>query len=57
VPLFGADLDAFEQETFNLIYHLRQPRSEVMSWPTSVRRDMWRRYMKQREFEQRQAGR
>ena len=32
------DMDDFDQEIFNLMWHLKQSRSEIMSWPSSERR-------------------
>ncbi len=45
------DIDDFEQEIFNLQWHLRQARSEVLSWPTSVRKIEWDKYCKQIKLE------
>jgi hypothetical protein len=44
-------MDDFEQEIFNLMWHLKQSRSEVMSWPSSERRIIWKKYQKQVELE------
>ncbi|MEW6352378.1 MAG: hypothetical protein AB1646_25275 [Thermodesulfobacteriota bacterium] len=40
---------------FNLVYHLKQSRNEVMSWPISERRDMWKRMIAQYDFESAEA--
>ena len=45
------NLDDFDQEIFNLMWHLKQSRSEIMSWPSSERRTMWNKYKKQVELE------
>ena len=45
------DMDDFDQEIFNLMWHLKQSRSEIMSWPSSERRIIWKKYQKQVELE------
>ena len=45
------NMDDFEQEIFNLMWHLKQSRSEIMSWPSSERRNLWKKYQNQVELE------
>jgi hypothetical protein len=45
------DLDDFDQEIFNLMWHLKQSRNEIMSWPSSDRKRLWDKYKKQVEVE------
>jgi hypothetical protein len=50
-PLIGQTLENFDQALYNLMYHMNQQRSEILSWPSSVRLDVWKRHMKQRDLE------
>jgi hypothetical protein len=40
------------QEVFNLVFHLRQPASEVMSWSSGFRREMWKMTIEQYKLQQ-----
>ena len=51
IPLLGEHPDSLDQEVFNFMFHMKQTWSEVMSWPSSVRRTMWRLFQEQREFD------
>lgn len=57
IPALGGDLESLNQEVFNFMFHLKQSWSEVMSWPSSIRRSMWRLFLEQREFDKKAAQR
>ena len=54
LPILDFDIEHFDQLVYNIMYHLKQQRSEVLSWPTSEMRRIWRRHLKQMEFEQKE---
>ena len=54
VPLLDYSLAGFNQEIFNLVFHIKQQWSEVMSWPSSVRGAMWNLFKEQRKFDEKQ---
>jgi hypothetical protein len=51
-PLTGMTMEHIDQEIFNVVYHLKQSRNEVLSWPSSVRRRIWKQFKEQKEFEE-----
>jgi hypothetical protein len=55
IPLLGEDPDSLDQEVFNFMFHMKQQWSDIMSWPSSVRRNMWRLFQEQREFDKKAA--
>jgi len=56
-PLNRYTVEAFEQEIFNIQYHMKMPRSEVLSWPLTERRRNWAMLVEQRKFEKNQTER
>lgn len=52
VPMQGYTETNFNQEVFNLVFHLKQQWSDVMSWPSSVRVAMWEMFLEQRKFDE-----
>jgi len=44
-------LDNFEQAVYNMMFHLKQQRSEVLSWPWSVQQTVWTKHLHQLELE------
>jgi hypothetical protein len=51
---FFGDADSVEQEAFNVAYHLKQDFLRVMTWPSSVRRSVWKRILDQYDYEEEQ---
>lgn len=41
----------FNREIFNIVFHMRQPLTEVMKWTYKERKTMWQLYLEQREFD------
>ena len=52
IPELRHSQEYFDREIFNLVYHLKQPLTEVMRWSYRERKTMWRLYLEQREFEE-----
>lgn len=52
----GQTLESFDQGIFNLMWHLKEKRDDIMSWPHAVKVDVWKRYLSQLEFEKKKAA-
>lgn len=52
IPETRYSQEYLDREVFNLVYHLKQPFTEVMKWSYRERKVMWRLYLEQREFEE-----
>ena len=52
LPELKLSQDYLDREIFNLVYHLKQPLTDVMRWSYRQRKTMWRLYLEQREFEE-----
>lgn len=50
-PILAMTLDNFEQAVYNMMFHLKQQRSEVLSWPWSVQQTVWTKHLHQLELE------
>ena len=47
----GITYDALLQQVFNLSYHLHQQVTDVLKLPTRMRMDLWKKLIKQYDFE------
>ncbi len=56
IPMLGAEPEKLDKEVYNIVYHLKQQRSEVMSWSTRTRTTMWNLHLKQLEFERKDSA-
>jgi len=54
-PLVYETLKGFNQDVFNLEWHMKESKNDIMSWPSSVRKDTWKQYLAQVEFEKKEA--
>lgn len=52
IPESRYSQEYFDREIFNIVYHLKQPLTEVMKWTYRQRKTMWQLYLDQRAFEE-----